>query len=44
MVSVGDTVSEVQLQLLMGSGAHPVTGEILGRAYPGDPLRRSTDR
>ena len=30
----GDVVSEAQLQLLMGYGAHPVTGETLGRPYP----------
>ena len=30
----GDLVSEAQLQLLMGYGAHPVTGETLGRPYP----------
>ncbi|GAA1996373.1 MobF family relaxase [Microbacterium pumilum] len=30
----GDTVTESQLQLLIGMGRHPVTGEPLGRAYP----------
>lgn len=30
----GDTVGEAQLQLLIGMGRHPVTGEPLGRAYP----------
>lgn len=30
----GDTVSEAQLQLLIGMGRHPVSGESLGRAYP----------
>ena len=30
----GDTVTEAQLQLLIGMGRHPVTGEPLGRAYP----------
>lgn len=29
----GDRVSEVQLQLLVGQGCNPVTGEILGRPY-----------
>ncbi|MFB7893690.1 MobF family relaxase [Microbacterium sp. NPDC056044] len=30
----GDTVTEAQLQLLIGMGRHPLTGEPLGRAYP----------
>ncbi len=30
----GDTVSEEQLALLLGSGRDPVTGEPLGHAYP----------
>lgn len=30
----GDQVSEAQLQLLVGMGRDPVTGELLGRAYP----------
>lgn len=30
----GDAVSEAQLQLLLGMGRDPVTGEALGRAYP----------
>ncbi|MFD3448629.1 MobF family relaxase [Microbacteriaceae bacterium 4G12] len=30
----GDTVTEAQLQLLIGMGRHPVSGEALGRAYP----------
>nr|WP_194398670.1 MobF family relaxase [Microbacterium atlanticum] len=30
----GDTVSEAQLQLLIGMGRHPSNGEPLGRAYP----------
>ncbi|MCH6471158.1 MobF family relaxase [Sinomonas terrae] len=30
----GDTVSEVQLQLLIGMGRDPVSGDPLGRAYP----------
>jgi len=31
---VGDCVSEDQLQLLMGSGCDPITGEQLGLAFP----------
>src|SRR5699024_3279 len=31
----GDEVSEAQLQLLVGMGRDPLTGEPLGRAYPG---------
>src|SRR5699024_6289212 len=30
----GSTVSEAQLQLLIGAGRDPLTGEPLGRAYP----------
>lgn len=30
----GDTVSEEQLQLLLGRGCNPVTGDPLGHAYP----------
>lgn len=33
-ISVGDQVAEAQLQLLIGMGRDPVTGEPLGRAYP----------
>ncbi|GAB3153067.1 hypothetical protein GCM10027058_21020 [Microbacterium neimengense] len=33
-ISVGDQVSEPQLQPLGGVGRDPVTGEPLGRAYP----------
>ncbi|WP_345803398.1 MobF family relaxase [Microbacterium sp. AZCO] len=33
-IRIGDTVTEAQLQLLIGMGGHPVTGEPLGRAYP----------
>ncbi|WHE37666.1 MobF family relaxase [Microbacterium sp. BDGP8] len=33
-VGVGDQVSETQLQLLVGMGRDPITGEPLGRAYP----------
>ncbi|WP_150463014.1 MobF family relaxase [Nesterenkonia ebinurensis] len=31
---VGDQVSEAQLQLLVGMGRDPVTGQALGRAFP----------
>lgn len=34
MVVEGDQVSEFQLQLLVGMGRNPVTGEPLGLAYP----------
>ncbi|UUE19371.1 MobF family relaxase [Microbacterium sp. J1-1] len=33
-ISVGDQVSEAQLQLLVGMGRDPITGEPLGRVYP----------
>ena len=33
-VGVGDEVSESQLQLLIGMGRDPVTGQPLGRAFP----------
>ena len=33
-IRIGDTVTETQLQLLIGMGRHPVSGEPLGRAYP----------
>jgi conjugative relaxase-like TrwC/TraI family protein len=33
-VAVGDRVSEAQLQLLMGMGRDPITGDPLGRAFP----------
>ena len=33
-LTAGDAVSEVQLQLLIGEGRHPVTGELLGKPYP----------
>ncbi|MGA5355871.1 MobF family relaxase [Streptomyces thermodiastaticus] len=33
-INVGDQVSEAQLQLLVGMGRDPITGEPLGRAYP----------
>jgi len=34
LVIEGDVVTEAQLQLLIGLGRDPVTGEPLGRAYP----------
>ncbi|WP_233198420.1 MobF family relaxase [Cryobacterium sp. Y50] len=34
LVIEGDVVTEEQLQLLIGLGRDPVTGEALGRAYP----------
>ena len=34
LVVEDDEVTETQLQLLIGSGLDPVTGEALGRAYP----------
>ncbi|WP_438940516.1 MobF family relaxase [Jiangella anatolica] len=33
-LTVGDRVSEPQLQLLIGMGRHPLTGQPLGRAHP----------
>ncbi|UOQ61507.1 relaxase domain-containing protein [Leucobacter rhizosphaerae] len=33
-IATGDEVSEEQLQLLIGMGCDPVTGDPLGRAYP----------
>ena len=33
----GQRVSEQELQLLIGHGLHPLTGEPLGRAYPKHP-------
>ncbi|MDQ0726732.1 MobF family relaxase [Microbacterium sp. W4I20] len=33
-INVGDQVSEAQLQLLVGMGRDPITGDPLGRAYP----------
>jgi conjugative relaxase-like TrwC/TraI family protein len=33
-ISVGEEVTESQLQLLIGQGRDPVSGEPLGRAYP----------
>jgi len=33
-LSVGDTVTERQFQLLIGEGRHPVRAELLGKAYP----------
>ncbi|RJT87274.1 hypothetical protein D6T64_16050 [Cryobacterium melibiosiphilum] len=34
LIAEGDLVTEAQLQLLVGLGRDPVTGEPLGRAYP----------
>jgi conjugative relaxase-like TrwC/TraI family protein len=34
LVAAGDEVTESQLQLLIGQGRDPSTGEALGRAYP----------
>jgi conjugative relaxase-like TrwC/TraI family protein len=42
LVAEGDVVTEEQLQLLIGWGRDPVTGEPLGRAYP--VYRPATDR
>src|SRR5690606_37739329 len=33
-ITPGEEVSEQQLQLLIGMGCDPVTGDALGRAYP----------
>jgi conjugative relaxase-like TrwC/TraI family protein len=33
-LTAGDTVTELQLQRLLGAGLDPLTGEPLGRAYP----------
>ena len=33
-ITTGDEVSEQQLQLLVGMGRDPITGDPLGRAYP----------
>ena len=33
-IQEGDTVTEAQLQLLIGMGRHPISGDPLGRAYP----------
>ena len=45
-VTQGDVVTEEQLQLLIGLGRDPVTGEALGRAYPvyRTAAERSADR
>src|SRR4051794_7512621 len=48
-LAVGDPVSEAQLQLLVGMGRAPVTGEPLGQAYPAyasaaDRIARRTAR
>ena len=42
LVLEGDVVTESQLQLLIGLGRDPVTGEALGRAYP--VYRTAADR
>lgn len=42
LVVEGDVVTEEQLQLLVGLGRDPVTGEALGRAYP--VYRTAADR
>ena len=42
LVVEGDVVTEAQLQLLIGLGRDPVTGEPLGRAYP--VYRSAADR
>src|SRR5688572_5932099 len=34
-IRLGDVVGEQQLALLLGAGSDPVTGQPLGRAYPG---------
>jgi conjugative relaxase-like TrwC/TraI family protein len=39
----GEQVTETQLQLLIGSGRNPVTGEPLGRAYPVYEVRAGAD-
>ena len=41
-LGVGDRVSEAQLQLLMGMGRDPITGDPLGRAFPA--YKSVTDR
>lgn len=41
-ISAGAQVSEAQLQLLVGMGRDPITGEPLGRAYP--EYKSVTDR
>jgi len=43
-IRVGDSVTEAQLQLLIGMGRHPVSGELLGRAYPQLHRRRQGRR
>jgi hypothetical protein len=43
-IQVGDRVSEDQLQLLMGTGRDPITGEPLGRAFPTTRARTSGSR
>lgn len=45
LIAAGEEVTESELQLLIGMGRDPVTGESLGRAYPsyehGDRRRRA---
>jgi conjugative relaxase-like TrwC/TraI family protein len=45
LIVEGDVVTEAQLQLLIGLGRDPVTGEPLGRAYPvyGTAANRALD-
>lgn len=45
-LSEGDQVTEAQLALLIGTGHDPVTGDRLGRAYPGHKpvVERVSDR
>ncbi|WP_325048388.1 relaxase domain-containing protein [Desertihabitans brevis] len=43
-VAVGDRVSEAQLQLLMGMGRDPITGDPLGPGVPRLQVRLGTDR
>ncbi|MFF2485139.1 MobF family relaxase [Microbacterium sp. NPDC058062] len=42
-IQLGDSVTEAQLQLLIGMGRHPLTGEPLGRAYPHYNLGTNAD-
>jgi len=45
VLTPGDQVGEAQLQLLMGWGRHPVTGEPLGRGFPVyTPVSQRVDR
>lgn len=40
-ITEGTEVTEEQLQRLIGTGCHPVSGEALGRAYPSYPTASS---